>query len=829
MAGDPGSSRTRDRAETCHMQADRSGAASRERTPEASSTLVVIAVTAALYTVLGRVSLLLAIPPSLGPMFWPAAGISLAAVLIYGVRAWPGVWLGAFVTNVLSELDWPLGIATVVSPAMIASGATLQALAGLWFTRRFLPRQLRLEHGREILRFAVGVGPVCSLVSATIGSASLTLLYDLPVANTFLFTWLTWWVGDLIGVAIATPIALCFLAAPAPTWRPRLRTVAAPMSGVVLVIAAFAARACDWEQDHLRTEIARRGDAIQQRLGRDLDAAIANLESVRSFILSSDEVTPSDFRTFGLRLLSRTPGARELAWCVRQSTGTTLTTEGKRAGIHPFVVRCVEPAFGGQLERGTEVTADPVRRAMMERSARLDAVVATPPLGSGTRDGGSRTVWLTLAIGEPDGVGRSDASLATCQGFVLLAIDPERVLSRSLLGHPDRGGDVSLADTSDAASPIPIRAPSGPARNDRDSSRRARAPFVWSANLEFAGRRWTLSIDPILDRLIDLRTWQTWSVLVIGALFSVVIGGFLLSQSGRAAAIGQLVAKRTADLVIANEEARLRASQLLSVNRKLAASNRELELFAYVASHDLKEPLRMVACFTGLLEKRLADRLVGEEREYMGFAIDGARRSQQLVDDLLTYARLGRSDATLTATDLGEIVAEVLADLAPAIAAAGADVAVGPLPTVFGNRTQVRQLLQNLITNSLKFHGADRPTVRITGSTDGSMATIVVADRGIGIAPEYHERIFGLFQRLHSREEYPGTGIGLAVCKKIVEQHGGTLRVESDVGRGAAFHFTLPVPEAEEPVAPYLIPRGGAQVATARKAQVSPLQTQLQS
>jgi len=224
---------------------------------------------------------------------------------------------------------------------------------------------------------------------------------------------------------------------------------------------------------------------------------------------------------------------------------------------------------------------------------------------------------------------------------------------------------------------------------------------------------------------------------------------------------------------------------------ELARSNADLEQFAYVASHDLQEPLRMVTLYTQLLEKRFQGRLDTDADEYIRYIRDGVSRMQGLINDLLVYSRVGRSDQLFEPTSCEEILSRVLANLRAAILATGAQVSYDPLPNLMADRFQLEQLLQNLLSNALKFHGEGSPRVHLSSRHHGSHWVFNVRDNGIGINPQFAERIFVIFQRLHSHETYPGTGIGLAICKKIVERHGGRIWVESVPGQGATFCFTL--------------------------------------
>jgi len=225
---------------------------------------------------------------------------------------------------------------------------------------------------------------------------------------------------------------------------------------------------------------------------------------------------------------------------------------------------------------------------------------------------------------------------------------------------------------------------------------------------------------------------------------------------------------------------------------ELQRSNAELQQFAYVASHDLQEPLRMVSSYTQLLAECYQGQLDAQADKFIAFATEGATRMQQLLEDLLDYSRVSRRPQPFEPINCTTILKDVLTDLAVTMQESSAVVTADSLPTVLGDRTQLRQLLQNLISNAIKFRREEPPVVHISAEPQEDFWLFTVRDNGIGIDPQFAERIFVLFQRLHSRQEYPGTGIGLAICKKIVERHAGRIWVESHLGEGSTFYFTLP-------------------------------------
>jgi PAS domain S-box-containing protein len=232
--------------------------------------------------------------------------------------------------------------------------------------------------------------------------------------------------------------------------------------------------------------------------------------------------------------------------------------------------------------------------------------------------------------------------------------------------------------------------------------------------------------------------------------------------------------------------------KLARIMADLESSNKELEQFAYVASHDLQEPLRMVSSYTQLLAQRYEGQLDDTARKYIHYAVDGAIRMQTLINDLLAYSRVGTRSQPLAPTDSHSALGEAIRNLVVMIEENHAIVTNDDLPTVRADASQLVLVFQNLLANAIKFRREDLPRVHVSAQDHGREWVFSVQDNGIGIAPQHAKRVFVIFQRLHTREEYPGTGIGLAVCQRIVERHGGKIWFESEPGKGATFFFTLP-------------------------------------
>jgi signal transduction histidine kinase len=310
---------------------------------------------------------------------------------------------------------------------------------------------------------------------------------------------------------------------------------------------------------------------------------------------------------------------------------------------------------------------------------------------------------------------------------------------------------------------------------------------------------------------VALRRWVTVPLDALGAEVRAVQGGAydhritvegppdIVEVAANVDAMRRAVVASYGAAVSANEEVDAQRRLLEVQAEELRRSNTELEQFAYVASHDLQEPLRKVASFCQMLERRYKGQLDERADQYIAFAVDGAKRMQQLINDLLAFSRVGRVTSDFTDVDLDICLAQVLRALDEPIDELGAEVLADPMPTVEGEASLLTQIFQNLIGNALKFRGTQPPRVRISVRREGDDWRFRCADNGIGVDEQYAERIFVIFQRLHAKDEYAGTGIGLALCKKIIEYHGGHIWLETspqnDVPQpqGAVFCWTLPV------------------------------------
>ncbi|MFF4243128.1 CHASE3 domain-containing protein [Streptomyces sp. NPDC001822] len=439
--------------------------------------------------------------------------------------------------------------------------------------------------------------------------------------------------------------------------------------------------------------------------------------------------------------------------------------------------------------RGYALTGDPSflepykagRQAERERLARVRALVdhQQPYTEDLDRIAAAAREWRTQHAEPLIAAVRASGPTAASSGPILRSkaeFDALRVLYRAQQGHLDEARDKARAELGDA-------------RTTRD-----RVLVALLAGFVLA----VVSLSLLLHRVVGrpLHALTAASNRVRSGAFSNRIEVSGPSDVRAVAAAAEDMRRR---LVAELDESQERETLLAEQTAELRRSNSELEQFAYVASHDLQEPLRKVASFCQLLEKRYSAELDDRARQYIDFAVDGAKRMQVLINDLLTFSRVGRVQQTWKPVDLGSSLDRAMSNLTLAIDESGATVVrEDPLPELLGDSTSLTMVWQNLIGNAVKFRRPDVPCRITVGCVrEDENWHLTVADNGIGIAPEFADKVFIIFQRLHGRDEYEGTGIGLSLCRKIVEFHGGRIWLDPAPSEGTLIHFTLPVlPEA---------------------------------
>ncbi len=757
--------------------------------------------------------MLFAIDPGYASPVWPAAGLALAGVLHFGYRAWPGVFIGAVLINADHALDVATATAAAKSLALsgaVAFGATLQALVGAVLIRGSVGYPNRLDEGNEVARFIILAGPVACLVAATLGSATL-LVSGILSPSDIPFTWWTWWVGDTIGVLTIAPVVCAWVGRRSERLRRRL-TVALPFAATFVLAVVVFARVSGAEHELIAERFHERAAALADALEDRTDRYVDLLHSVASFYHSSIDVERAEFRAFVERALPMHDGVQALEWLprVRAAERERFETAARRDGFPQYEIQerdasgelrgvsaraeyypvyYVEPLVGNANALGFDVASNPNRRRALMQARDTGRPAATQPirLVQEAHGGLSFLVFVPVYRG-----GVTPPSLMTrrelLQGFVVGVFRIDDVVTTSL-ARVDTGGVYMFI--VDEQSPLQEQLLYSNARHVEELhavSSDHMHTFRSASSFLVADRLWRMEFVATPAFVAEHHTAQAWIVLVGGLLYSSLLGMFLLFVTGRASKVEQLATQ----LTVANASLQRTSHELEQKVAELARSNADLESFAYLASHDLQEPLRMVGSYAQLLRDECRGRHGETADLYIDYVVDAAHRMRTLIADLLAYARLETRSRGLRPTDCNAILERVVQTLGVAIRDAGATVTWHDLPTVMGDPTQLEQLFQNLVSNAIKFRGDRAPAITIEAWHEAAGWHITVADNGIGLDMDFADRAFEIFQRLHTRREYEGTGVGLAICQKIVHRHGGHIWIESVLDRGTTVHFIIP-------------------------------------
>jgi signal transduction histidine kinase len=512
-------------------------------------------------------------------------------------------------------------------------------------------------------------------------------------------------------------------------------------------------------------------------ISRVHDRAVLAAALIDSLFQSVQQQIPLEARTYGAR---------------KVSPGTMNRNQARNAYI------ALLDAQGNVIASSRGFTAQ--ARAALPHSSALALIRSGHPYGLGNLIPYGKAGAIDFAVAFPTRYGVR--TLLT--GFTPLALST--FLTADLRKIPGvKGahnylidGDLTVLATTDPARPVGyvFRQPAqvkalGQASGDRLGN--------YYDQVHLSNSTWRIVLaapdGPLFASVSGLRKWIPWAIFVAFALFALAA----LVFGRRWLRSAEQVREANAQLEVANSDLAATNDTLERRAEELARSNAELEQFASIASHDLQEPLRKVRTFTQQLTVIEADRLSERGSDYLQRANAAAERMQTLIEDLLKFSRVATRGRSFASVDLAEVTNEVLEDLSAEVEDSGAIVHVGALPTIDADALQMRQLMQNLISNALKFRRQDViPEVRIDATVEDGNVELKVSDNGIGFEPQYSLRIFRVFERLHGRTEYPGTGIGLALCRKIAERHGGSIVAASEPGAGTTLAVTLPLHPRQE-------------------------------
>ena len=547
--------------------------------------LGLILLVAAAYAGSGRLGLLLAIPPGYATAVWPPSGIALAGMLVLGYRLWPGVWLGSFVVNFWLAFDatHAVSVHSAAVAAGLGVGATLQAASGAFLIHRFVGFPNPLNTETDVIRFFVLGGPVSCLVAPTVGNMTLLLGGVISWAQVP-FSWWTWWVGDTIGVLVMAPLVLIWIAEPRQIWRRRQSSVGLVLGLAFAAVVVFFLYARAWERERSALEFEQLADRIAQVLRITLTSHLEVLYAIEGFYASPHEIERQEFHAFVKRALARHHSIQALSWNpqVTDAERAAFEESARREGYSDFRITeqyasgqmmraaqrpeyvpiyYIEPYRGNEPALGFDVASDPVRREALGRACDTGAPMAsgriTPVQAGGNRSGIVIYLPIYRSGSPPDTLAERRRDL---QGYAAGVFRIDALIETALQGLERAGIEIRLYDDAAAAGERLLHVyragennASSPSVSAVQGQASASQALQTSSRLDVAGRRWTFTFAPTHEYLASHPSWQAWTVLAGGLLFTSLLGAFLLVVTGRSSLIEQLVVQRTAELDSANK------------------------------------------------------------------------------------------------------------------------------------------------------------------------------------------------------------------------------------------------------------------------------------
>lgn len=755
---------------------------------------------ATLYYAFGKPAMELAALSTYASLLWPSAGIALGMLLAYGPGLWPGILIASFLLNsFLLDAAWT-GTdfdGVKILPALgVGVGAVLQALAGYALVKRFAGLPLSIDCPRDVLRLMMLTGPIASVISATFGVVSLSHAGVIPQGQE-LANWRTWWCGDMLGSIIFMPLFLVFSGTLPRIFSHHKSQVMFPTVAFASLIIPLVVTLVAWKQltyhtqDKARTQFENTVLENERAFDYRLDSFEQTLLSGVGLFSGSADVTRSEWRAFAdaLRVQDRFPGVRGIGFTafVKPADVGSFLAETRADGapdfkIHPdggdefMIVKYMEPESRNMLALGMNVATHEGRRAASWKAAESGEAAVSPRVML-VQDQKKTPGFVLLLPFYRNGLvlDTVEQRRAALVGWISAPFNSETFLTGLSVGQ---GVDFDLAVYDNSS-----ENPENLIYSTADI--RAKPSFVLRKDVEVKQRKWHFvwRSTPAFER--KSASNEPFIILISGLLFTGLFGLLLVMMGRRNETVERMVETRTAELTE-------REANLAQVIDKLTQSNAELERFAYVVSHDMQEPIRAVANFSSLLWHQYESKLDPAGQKYLTIISDSARRLQAMVSDLLEYARVGQGARAHERIDSNLLMQYVLDNLKVSIDEHDAEVSYENLPSFMGYPVQFMSLMQNLINNAIKYQPAGaRPQVVVTATDQGDHFLFSVRDNGIGIDPANAEKIFEPFKRLHTYQDYNGTGLGLAVARKIVDNHGGRIWVESKPGAGSTFFFTV--------------------------------------
>ncbi len=586
------------------------------------------------------------------------------------------------------------------------------------------------------------------------------------------------------------------------SWKRLLPVIITAVAGVMLSLWGFLFLQ-GREQQVLEANFRSMARDQVATIEREIQANLEVLESLRAFYSAVPAAGFEEFTSFVQPLLQQHRTIQALEWIPRipleerseyvsqarshypqfeiterQAQGV-MVPAGTRSEYFP--VYQVAPYEGNEAALGFDLASNPTRLQALEAARASRQPTATARITLVQEDSNQFGFLVFSPVYEAGELRTAGDHSRSLKGFVLAVYRVGDMIEKSLSYLTEQSLSLRVEDrSSDTASDLLFGV---------EHSAPAAAGLSYQADIAVADRRWTVRCTATPELLADYDTTQRWFFLGAALLFTTAAAGFVGVSRNREVRVAELVRARTGELSASKKVAEKRAEEL-------SEANQELEQFAYAASHDLQEPVRTLVSFSTFLREDLGDELSPEAATDLEHITNAARRMQRLVRDLLALSRASRSALQMTEVALEDCVRDSLDALRERVTETGARVEQMQLPVVSGDRRLLTQLFQNLLSNAMKFQcGKETPAITIAARRQDSMWLVEVKDNGIGIEQEYADQIFAPFKRLHGLEDYEGSGVGLAICRRAVERHSGRIWVESKPGNGSRFQFTLPANE----------------------------------
>lgn len=775
------------------------------------------------YVLLGKATSLLSTGAGYASPIWPAAGFAFGVMLIGGRRLGLGVFIGSYLYDILIG---DITSATSHVIALVAGfGAVLQALVAVWLVRRFTEFELALQDVRKVLRFFLFGAVIPCTVNPSIGTTALWATGQIPDSGV-LETLFNWWLGDTLGVVILTPITLAIGLRHTKSWSGRWQNViAVSMISLTFSIGLFQ-YLLKLDQKKIEQKFNNQAEIVGLVISRTLSDSFRTLNRVRDFLDLSENITRQRFAAFTLPLLQERSALQALSWneripaTSRDAFETRMQTEhdgsfrivernaeGERvpAGNRPdyIVVSFLEPLEENRPALGFDVGSNPVRRRALDEAMITGSAVTTARVNLIQEEGEQYGVLVFLPYYGTGGIPDTELERRErLKGYATGVYRIGNLIENALSGLTVGRLDIAIKDTTASEGQQVLF----PRENDAEFEKRiqiltkdmvAENITVWEKIIEVPGREWKLEIRPTLSFIYAQRSQSSWFFL-LGALFVTAMGIILiLTVTGRQKIIEELVDARTAEL-------REQAENLKQARIQAEAANKSKSEFLASMSHEIRTPMTGVLGFADMLYN---DNLPRESYAKVERIKQSTQQLLRIINDILDISKLESGKLEIEFLDIH--LPTKLRNVISMVEGSGRDnlkismsLADGCPETARSDPTRLRQILFNLVGNAVKFTKQGEVTVvcSLVRQEEGRpFLKFLINDTGIGMAPETISKLFSDFSQADSSisRNFEGTGLGLAICKRLVTMLGGDIGVESELGKGSTFWFTIPYIEAE--------------------------------